>query len=336
MSLVERAEAANLAFNDIPIIDLSHLRDKTPATQQKLAEDIRNACINVGFFYVQNHGISEDDIQGALEMAKTFFSLPHDLKMEIENRKTPNFKGYSPLLSGNNNPYGAGDLQEGFEFGWEELDGGPNNDDQEKSGVMAGANVWPSGLIGFREKVLKYYHAAVNLGKSLFPLFALALNLPDDFFDDKTKNSAALMKLLHYPPQTGIIDDRVIGIGAHTDWECFTILWQEPGIQALQVLNNEKKWVNAPPIPGTLVVNLGDQFARWTNDIFKSTIHRAINRSGVRRYSIPLFFGTDYNVRLEPIPSCTSPERPLKYEIVTAGDYVKSRLQATFDHSKVK
>ncbi|KAF8877149.1 hypothetical protein CPB84DRAFT_1795256 [Gymnopilus junonius] len=266
-------------------------------------------------------------------MAKRFFALPTETKMEIEIRKTPNFKGYSPLLSGNNDPMGAGDLQEGFEFGWEN----PNvnkNDAADASGVMAGANVWPSEahLPGFREKVLRYYYASVTLGKSLFPLFALALDLPETFFADKTQHSAALMKLLHYPPQTGSIDERVIGIGAHTDWECFTILWQEPGIQALQVLNSEKKWINAPPIPGTLVINLGDQFARWTNDIFKSTVHRAINRSGVRRYSIPLFFGTDYNVELEPMPSCVSADRPLKYEIITAGEYVKARLQATYNH----
>jgi len=122
----------------------------------------------------------------------------------------------------------------------------------------------------------------------------------------------------------------VIGIGAHTDWECFTILWQEPGIQALQVLNSQKQWINAPPIEGTLVINLGDQFARWTNDVFKSTVHRAINRSGQRRYSIPLFFGTDYTVRLEPIPSCVSEDRPPRYEVITAGEYVKSRLDATY------
>jgi len=177
-----------------------------------------------------------------------------------------------------------------------------------------------------------FSYVAVKLGKSLFPLFAQALNLPENFFDDKTQHSAALMKLLHYPPQSGAVDERIIGIGAHTDWECFTILWQEPGIQALQVLNSEQKWIDVPPVPGTLVINLGDQFARWTNDTFKSTLHRAINRSGVRRYSMPLFFGTDYNVRLEPIPSCVSPERPPKYEVITAGEYVKSRLQATYHH----
>jgi len=267
-------------------------------------------------------------------MAKNFFSLPNEAKMEIDSRKTPNFKGYLPLLSGNNDPEGAGDLQEGFQFGWES----PNKDDDidldKSSGVMAGANVWPSEeqVPRFRQTALEYYYSAVNLGKALFPLFALALNLPENFFDDKTQHSAAIMKLLHYPPQTGPFDERSIGIGAHTDWECFTILWQQPGIQALQVLNSNKQWVNAPPIPGSLVINLGDQFARWTNDIFKATVHRAANRCGIHRYSIPLFFGTDYNVKLEPIPSCISPDRPPRYEVITAGEHVKSRLHATYNY----
>ncbi|GLB38567.1 putative iron ascorbate-dependent oxidoreductase family protein [Lyophyllum shimeji] len=332
-TLVARAETADSGFKDIPIIDLANISSNDASVRRALADEIRGACINVGFFYVKNHGIPEEVIQATLEMAKRFFSLPMESKMVIENRKTPNFKGYSPLLSGNNNPDGAGDLQEGFEFGWEPLDSAPGSDQGEDSGVMAGANVWPSEIPGFQDQVLQYYHAAVQLGKLMFPLFALALDLPAKFFDDKTRKSAALMKLLHYPPQTGPIDDRIIGIGAHTDWECFTILWQEPGIQALQVLNPEKQWINAPPIPGTLVINLGDQFARWTNDIFKSTVHRAVNRSGVRRYSIPLFFGTDYDVKLEPIPSCLSEERPPRYEVITAGEYVKSRLQATYHHN---
>ncbi|KAH0586038.1 putative iron/ascorbate oxidoreductase [Termitomyces sp. J132] len=329
--IIGEEEQADTGFKEIPIIDLANISNNDPAVQQALAAGIRDACVNVGFFYVRNHGISEGTISATLEVAKEFFALPLETKMKLENHKTPNFKGYSPLLSGNNNPDNAGDLQEGFEFGWEPIDPLTARDDED-SETMSGANVWPLELPELRRKALKYYHAAVNLGKSLFPLFALALNLPSTFFDDKTQNSAALMKLLHYPPQTGAFDERVIGIGAHTDWECFTILWQEPNIQALQVLNSEKQWVSAPPIPGTLVINLGDQFARWTNDIFKSTVHRAVNRSGVHRYSIPLFFGTDYNVRLEPVPGCVSPKRPARYEVTTAGEYVKGRLQATYSH----
>ncbi|KAG2009783.1 2OG-Fe(II) oxygenase [Coprinopsis cinerea AmutBmut pab1-1] len=337
MSLIADAQSADTQFHEVPIIDLSQLSSKDPDARQALVAAIREACIRVGFFYVSNHGIPEETIEGAKEAAKRFFSLPLEKKMEIENKKQPNFKGYSPLFSGKNDPYGAADLQEGFEFGWEPLEGTTDEGNKEYdnvSGAMAGGNVWPSpnDAAGFREAALKYYYAATALGKTMFPLFAQAVDAPADFFDDKTKHSAALMRLIHYPPQTGDVDDRTMGIGAHTDWEIFTILWQQPGIQALQVLNSSNEWVNAPPIPGTLVINIGDELARMTNGIFKSTVHRAVNRSGVERYSIPLFFGIDFNTPLEPIPTCVSAERPFKYEIITAGEYIKSRLQATYNH----
>ncbi|KAH6913000.1 Clavaminate synthase-like protein [Coprinopsis sp. MPI-PUGE-AT-0042] len=143
------------------------------------------------------------------------------------------------------------------------------------------------------------------------------------------------MRLLHYPPQDPTrIDHKEIGIGAHTDYECFTILWQDPS-GGLQVQNTSGKWIDAVPITGTLVVNLGDQFARWTNNVFKSTPHRVINRSGKERYSIPVFFGTNYDVPLTPIHTCISPDSPPIFEVMTAGDYVKSRLDATYAGSAI-
>ncbi|KAI0292652.1 Clavaminate synthase-like protein [Multifurca ochricompacta] len=312
-------------FNDIPVIDLKGANSADPAVKRDIADQIRDASINVGFFYFKGHGIPESALSGALTAAKHFFALPEAIKMELDIHKSENFKGYTALLGENTNPENRGDLHEGFDLGWEEPNTGAVRSSEE-DGSMAGENVWPDdGLLpGFRQAVLDYYHAAVRLGQYLFPLFALALDLPENFFADKTTKPAAIMRLLHYPPQTGIVDDRIIGIGAHTDadgdTQCFTILWQQDDIEALQVLNTAGKWVDAVPIPGSLVVNIGDQFARWTNDVFRSTVHRAINRSGVERYSIPLFFGTDYNVPLEALPSC----------VVTAGDYVKSRLEATY------
>ncbi|KAF7422305.1 hypothetical protein PC9H_010461 [Pleurotus ostreatus] len=322
------------AFENIPIIDISDARSTEPSKRYALAMEIRKACMEVGFFYVKGHGISQSIIDNAVSELHNFFSLPLESKMKLENKKSPNFKGYSPLLSGNNDPNNRGDLQEGFEFGWEDLQLSVD-EAREVDGVMAGANAWPhEDLPSFQSLRLVFRalsHAAVDVGKSLFPLFALALDLSEDFFDDKTKHSAALMRMLHYPPQLSAEGDRVIGIGAHTEY-CFTILLQEPEKMALQVQNTKQQWIDAPPIDGTLVINLGDQFARWTNDVFKSTVHRAINRSGRERYSIPLFFGTDYHVRLEPISSCVSPDRPSRYEVITAGEYVKSRLAATYGH----
>jgi isopenicillin N synthase-like dioxygenase len=185
---------------------------------------------------VSNHGISEEIIAATLESTKAYFSLPLETKMEarillsrsfmislwqvyqLDNTTTPNFHGYNAVLSGNNDPAGAGDMHEGFKFGSEALDDTPGALDvcHMNDGTMAGANVWPD-VPGFRNSVLHYYHAAVGLGKNLFPLFARALDLAPDFFDDKTRNSVALMRVLHYPPQKGPVDERVIGIGAHTE-----------------------------------------------------------------------------------------------------------------------
>ncbi|KAJ7109085.1 hypothetical protein C8R43DRAFT_1043317 [Mycena crocata] len=319
----ERTESS---FEQIPVIDFSDAASKDHAKRRALADRIRDACINVGFFYVKNHPIPEETIAAAISAAGEFFALPTSVKLVLDIHKSASFKGYTALLGENTNPEGRGDLHEGFDIGWEEGDS-----------PMSGENVWPSDadMPTFRDRVLAYYQVAVQFGQMLFPLFALALDLPENFFDDKTTKPAAIMRLLHYPPQKPAVDDdgRIIGIGAHTDYECFTILWQDSA-GGLQVQNADGKWIDAVPIQGTFVINLGDQFARWTNDVFKSTVHRVTNRSGVERYSIPLFFGTDYDVRLEPLPSCVSPDLPAKYEVVTAGEYVKQRLEETYAHSK--
>ncbi|KZP06106.1 Clavaminate synthase-like protein [Athelia psychrophila] len=320
-------------FEQIPVIDFANASSTDPVLRRKLADEIRDASINVGFFYIKNHGISADVIFDALDAGKKFFALPEESKKHIDIHKSSAFKGYTALLGENTNSENEGDLHEGFDIGWEPEPESSSALVERNDGAMAGENVWPEGIPGFKSDVLTYYHAVVRLGQQLFPLFALALDLPENFFDDKTTKPAAIMRLLHYPPQPTRPAEKVIGIGAHTDYECFTILWQD-GVGALQVMNTDGKWVDAVPIEGTFVLNLGDQFARWTNDIFKSTMHRAINKSGRERYSIPLFFGTDYDVKLEPLPGCVTVERPARYEVVTAGEYVKSRLEATYAHSK--
>ncbi|KAJ3886310.1 hypothetical protein GG344DRAFT_90954 [Lentinula edodes] len=307
MSLIHSAEIAQTSFKTIPIINGADI-----SVRRALATEIRNACINVGFFYVANHGVPQMLIEDFVSQSKEFFALPLESKLKE-----------SLHLLGNNDPNGGGDFQEGFEFTGEPLNLLDHGVVSE-NGHSIGLNTWPPELPKFREAALRYYEAVANIGKVLFPIFALALDLEEDFFEEKTNNAAALMRTLRYPPQEDVTDDHIIGIGAHSD-DCFTILWQEPGIQALQVLNSEKEWINAPPIPG-------DQFARWTNGIFKSTVHRAINRSGVCRYSIPLFVGANWDAKLEPIPGCVSPDRPLQYEIITAGGYVKTKLAETYSH----
>ncbi|KAG9099108.1 hypothetical protein FRC07_010560, partial [Ceratobasidium sp. 392] len=245
-------------FESIPIIDISGLSGNVDQKAQ-VASEIRDACVHVGFFYVKNHGIDKQIIERVNEASRRFFDLPIEEKIKLDIHKSTNFKGYTALLGENTNPENRGDLHEGFDIG-------PETSAEDNSDVpMSGSNVWPNPEIapGFRQAVTKYYQAVVDLGSRLFPVFALALNLPHDFFANKIKNAAAIMRLLHYPPQIGAVDDRVQGIGAHTDYECFTILWQDQ-VPALQVLSTSGQWVDAPPIPGTFVINIGDQMARWT------------------------------------------------------------------------
>ncbi|KAF5360834.1 hypothetical protein D9756_004969 [Leucocoprinus leucothites] len=399
--LLLAAQRTESTFEEIPVIDFKDATSRDPRVRRELANLIRDACINVGFFYIKNHGIPQELIESTVEAGKDFFALSEAEKMKLDIHKSPNFKGYTPLFGENTDASGLGDLHEGFDLGWEPKPLPSEQGDFSQStmvtvrddGVMTGGNVWPDSntLPGFKEAVLAYYHSALKLGQLLFPLFALALDLPEAFFDDKTTKPAAIMRLLHYPPQSPTKlkpqDDRQIGIGSHTDYEasawvaflllpfssenwnlltsdsqCFTILWQDSA-GGLQVQNASGKWIDAVPIPGTVVLNIGDQFARWTirnnpyislDDVFKSTVHRVINRSGLERYSIPLFFGSDYDVLLEiathqmgesvlvmlrtvwnpqPVPTCVSPETPAKYQAITAGEYVKSRLEVTYAHS---
>ncbi|KAH7884905.1 hypothetical protein F5I97DRAFT_1516838 [Phlebopus sp. FC_14] len=328
MSLLESITIG--AIDRIPLIDFGNLLNATPEERVSLALQIREACVSVGFFYVKNHGVPQKCVDDLLSALKGYFSLPEATKLKLRWRTLENFKGYKPLLGANVEPGNRGDLHEGFEIGWEKFDENSDDDKTAYERVTSGTNVWPTEPTGFRDAMLNYYHAVYAVGEALYPLFALALDQPETYFDDKTKRSAPIMRPLHYPPQEGPVDDRAVGIGAHTDFECFTILWQQPDIPALQVLNSAKAWVNAPPVDGTLVVNIGDEFARLSNDVFKSAVHRAVNRTGVRRYSIPLFFGMDPDVMIEPLASCVNKDRPAKYEPVTAGEYLERRLKAMY------
>lgn len=189
-------------------------------------------------------------------------------------------------------------------------------------------SLWPSELLGFREDLYAYQLQLLRLSRQLTRIFALALHLPEDYFDDFIKRPEAGMRILHYPEQQSSVDDQN-GIGAHTDVECFTIVNQDSA-GGLEVLSKSGNWVRADPVPGSFVVNIADCFMRQTNDFFVSTVHRVINKSGKERYSAALFFGFDKDKPLEPVPTCISKENPMKYPIMTGGEYNRFRV------SKVK
>ncbi|GAA6004948.1 hypothetical protein JCM10207_008460 [Rhodosporidiobolus poonsookiae] len=310
------------AFDELPVISLARLSSPNLEDRKALALEVQQACIDSGFFYIADTGVSQETIDAAFEQGRQFFAQPSEKKMLVDLHKGNSFKGYAPLKGELVDPASRGDVHEAWDMG----------DDSQTLKEGQTGNLWPPAedLPEFRPVVQKAWDEIMALGKRLFPLFALALDLPEDYFNDKLTNPGSVMRLLSYPPQFGPVDLAEIGIGAHTDYECFTILAQCGDVQALQVLNAAGEWVLAPPKPGTFVLNLGDMLQRMTNGAFKSTIHRAINRTGQERMSMPFFFGLDYDATVEVLPSCITPERPARYEPIKAGEYVEKRLAETY------
>ncbi|MEM8731490.1 MAG: 2-oxoglutarate and iron-dependent oxygenase domain-containing protein [Pseudomonadota bacterium] len=320
-------DAKTPAFETIPVIDFGPMDSADPEDRARVGAEVRKACTEVGFFYAENHGMPAAIIEETFEAAHRFFDLPMDEKMAISVEKSDAMRGYTPLLGENTDPDNNGDLHEGFDLALDLTEDDPD----VQAGIYGYApNQWPD-LEGFRPPLTTYHEAAQAVGRKIFRAFALALELEEDFFLDKIAKPMAHMRVLHYPDQTAAEGEKQIGIGAHSDYECFTILCTDEK-PALQVLNSAGDWIQAPPMKGAFIVNVGDLMARWTNDYFQSTVHRAINQTGKERYSIPFFFGVDSQEIIEVLPTCQSPENPAKYKPITCGDYVRSRFDATYAH----
>ena len=321
-------QAEQTPFEEIPIIDFGPMSGDDAAAKAQVGESVRKACTEVGFFYAVNHGMPRHIIDDTFAAAHRFFDLPMNQKQAISVENSDAMRGYTPLLGENTNPENNGDLHEGFDLALDLSEDDPD----VVAGVFGYApNQWPDGLDGFRGALTTYHSAAREFGTRIFEAFALALELPEDFFAKAITKPMAHMRVLHYPDQNSAKADKQIGIGAHSDYECFTILCTDD-VPALQVLNPAGTWVQAPPVPGAFIVNVGDLMARWTNNYFQSTVHRAINSSGKQRYSIPFFFGVNSQEVVEVLPSCQSAENPAKYKPIKAGDYIRSRFDDTYAH----
>ncbi|KKK25664.1 hypothetical protein ARAM_003714 [Aspergillus rambellii] len=301
-------------FDIIPIIDLTAL--DSPGSCRK-----EGACSRNLHGMLRNHGIPAQDIEAVQAAARQFFGLPEEGKLEcfLGKSNVRTLRAFTTLffyifLSSDSAStataryiYGEQkNLSESFDIGYE-IAGDPQKRPgdilPEDSFELYGGNLWPSetALPGFKDTYLHHFRSCIQLSRRLLKVFALAFDLPETFFDP-------------LPPQA--------------DYECFAILAQD-SVPALQVLNSRNQWVTATPIPGTLVVNIGDFMSLWTGGKFRSTVHRATNLTGENRYSIPFFFGVNYDATIQALPSCEGGELA-KRGPIKAGQYVRDRLSKSY------
>lgn len=320
-------DSKRIARQEIPVIDLSPLQGDAAAAKAAMAEAVRRACIDIGFFYIENHGVPQPAIDTLYAASGKFFDLDLEHKMEVDLAKSSFGRGYIPLCGEKNNSTTLGDLKETFDMAVEIAAEDP---DYQSGNPLYGPNLWPSAMPEFRPAMQRYFGEITALSQRLYRAFALALGLPESYFLPMLGKPLDSLRILHYPPQPVIEDERQIGTGAHSDFDCFTILNQDP-VGGLQALNSAGEWVDAPSIPGTFLINVGDMLERWSNGLFVSTIHRVINRSERERYSVVFFAVPDYHTQIACLPTCVSEERPAGYEPVSAGDYIVSRYGDILD-----
>ncbi|PYH49870.1 isopenicillin N synthase family dioxygenase, partial [Aspergillus saccharolyticus JOP 1030-1] len=327
-------------FDKVPVIDLTDLRSPCLDARRALAREVHDACLQVGFFYITNHGIPQATVAAIHDIARQFFALPEDRKMQYSIAKSQKFRGFMPLYaeqmigheldeSGSQTTSTPGAYSESFDVGYE-IAADPRREPHDPLPPdhfdLYGDNQWPTedDLPGFRQTYLEYFAEALTLCRSLMRIFALALDLPEEFFDPIMEHPGATSRMLHYPPQS-VNDTFKIGLGAHTDYECITIPSQDL-VPALQVRNSSDEWITVEPLPNTLVVNIADCLSMWTNAKFKSTVHRVINITGEERYTIPFFFGVDYNTNVSVLPTCTSEDNPPRHKPFKAGEVSRNSI----------
>ncbi len=315
-------------FDSIPMIDVAALAGDDEGDKRRVAQELDRAARTSGFLYIRGHGLPPELVQGVEAAAASFFALDDAIKRRYTIGLFPNHRGYVP--PGEEVFYGTAskDTKEAFDLCFEL----PENDPDYVAGNrLLGPNVWPSELPEFRSAVSAYYRAVFELGRRLLGGFALALGLPPEHFEPVLQKPPSQLRLVHYPASLEPANEGAMGISSHTDYEVFTILHTtRPG---LEVVNAQGRWIDAPPIPGAFVVNLGDMMEVLTNGRWVSTAHR-VRRVTEERYSFPLFFSLDYHAVVEPIPSLLAEGESPRYERLIAGEHLLAQTAQSFGYFK--
>jgi len=307
----------------IPIIDFAALRRATEGGQEAIAQEVEHAFSNVGFCYLANHGVSDVVIAEARAAALEFFHLPLDEKMKVKPKES--VRGFNHI--GKTTMYGAEqpDHKEYYQMGLHL----PDDDPAVLAGQpLRGPNQWPQGLPRFEPAMTGYFNAIALCGRRFLRVVARSLGADPDFFADKYDKPLQRTQAVWYPPHPPAVEGELFGVAPHTDYGCVTLLWQDE-VGGLEVQDRSGAWVQAPPIPGTLVINIGDLLARWSNDRYRSTLHRVTNRSGRERLSIATFYDPDFTAPVDPAALGLAEAATRRYDPTTAGDYIMGRINAS-------
>ena len=319
----------------VPVIDIEPYRAGDAAGTRRVAEAVGAACEDIGFLVIEGHGVPDALVRRVFDVSLAFFDRPLGEKLALRSDDPGVPRGYSALASKNlGRTYGLDtppDLREQFFIGPLEDWAGHFEAFPAAAKVYA-PNVWPERVGGFREVFTEYYRTQERLARDLMRLFALALGLPEAWFDGAIDRHFSTCPTNLYPEPAGEPQAGQLRAGPHTDFGSLTILAVNDAPGGLQVRFPDGAWKDVRPAPGQFVVNLGDMMERWTNDRWRSTVHRVVNppreqAAGSRRQTVGYFLHPNYDARVACLPTCTDADRPPRHVPILAGEHMLAKLE---------
>ena len=317
-TLDHKAPSRPLDRENIPNFDLQPLFSGSDAARTSLVEKIKAACLETGFFYIHNTCVEDKVIENTLAAMKSFFDLSDDssVKQDIHNKHVKGLKGWTPIFE-------EPAYQKDTVAHLESFDISQQLTAEQCKEVSIGPNIWPDQA-GFKDAVLNYNEQVTRLGRAISEVLSEILCVERNFISDNSGIKAPrTMRLLHYPANDVPADDRNVGIAAHTDFECFTIMNQTaPG---LELTNVGGQWCEAPSDIGTFTIILGDMTERFSNGWLKATGHRVVNTPWTR-YAMILFFAVDGDYAVAPLPQFINENKPAQYDSITQDDHIREEM----------
>ena len=314
---------------EIPVIDVADFLAGKPDAAAKAAAELRFAFETVGFYYLRGHGVPQSLIDTAYAEAARFHAQPLEAKLAV--RVDEHNIGYMPIARmAPPNAAAQGKKPSQNEAYFLRRERAADDPDVLSNRRFHALNKWPADLPGFRENTLRYMDTLEGLCRKLVRLYALALDLPETFFDACFETPHVILRMSRYPVIDGS-DDTVASLVPHTDSGFMTLL-PPNRVQGLSILLPDGRWLDAPGIDDAFVVNGGDILHRWTNERFLSTPHRVRNVSGALRYAIPFFCDPNHDTAIECLQSCRSAAHPSKYPPIKFGDYALWFAAQRYEH----
>lgn len=314
----------------LAVLDLGPYLTGEAGAAESLALELRAVCEYHGFFYLKNHGIPQSKIDSIFSETERFHAQGQEAKNAVAINQ--NQRGYikpgATLVSHST-------YNKNTKFDSNETMVLATEYDPDDPGVQAGKrfygrNQWPDNLPGFRETVTDYMQTMTDFGKRLLPIWALALELPEEFFQPYFENNYTYLRLAHYPPVPDLGDNE-FGLGPHADTGFMTLLPQA-NVDGLEIMKPDGTWFHPPRMPGEILVNTGQFLERWSNERFRASPHRVIPPLDQERYSVACFINTAFEPICECLPGCSGPDNPPKYDPESYWDFYNWYMTNTYPH----